>query len=195
MIGTAARSTVRCRSAPHSGHEKAVRPSFNVIQADIVNLQSRETRMRALSRRGTIKAIKLTHRYLGLFFAPVIVFFSFSGALQTLGLHSPAQGSNYLPARWIIYMAQLHKKQTPTLPVAKAKTPASDSGAARVDSPKKEVPNARRALQFFVVLMSAALIATTLLGIVMALAYGGNQRVTVLILVAGARFPVCIMLV
>ena len=34
-----------------------------------------------------LKIVRLTHLYLGVFIAPAIVFFAFTGALQTLSFH------------------------------------------------------------------------------------------------------------
>jgi hypothetical protein len=87
-------------------------------------------------------------------------------------------------------MAQIHKKQTMAVPAPKIKTPSSDSAGV----PKKKASIAKLALQFFVVLMSAALLATTLLGIIMALMYGGDRRMTMLAIIAGTLFPVSVML-
>jgi uncharacterized iron-regulated membrane protein len=74
-----------------------------------------------------LKGIRLTHLYVGVFIAPAIVFFAFTGAIQTLSLHVSAKGSTYKPASWIIVLAQLHKRQTPKLPPNKLQTPATSS--------------------------------------------------------------------
>jgi uncharacterized iron-regulated membrane protein len=141
-----------------------------------------------------VRTTKTVHRYLGLFFAPAILFFSFSGAFQTLGLHSAGQGSGYIPARWIVQMAQLHKKQTLSVPTPKTKTPTNGQGDVTVSPVKRKASTSKRALQFFVVLMSIALMATTFLGITMAFMYGGDRRMTVLALLAGTFFPISVIL-
>jgi hypothetical protein len=147
-----------------------------------------------MQRSAVVKMIKVAHRYLGLFFAPAIIFFSFSGALQTLGLHSAAQETGYIPARWIVLIAQIHKKQTLALPAPKIKSRAIDTDDARSDPARKKISMAKRVLQVFVVLMSVALMATTLLGIIMASMYGGNRGVTTLVLIVGTLFPISVML-
>lgn len=148
-----------------------------------------------MQRSSNVRRIKIIHRYLGLFFAPAIIFFSLSGALQTLGLHNTAPGSGNLPARWIVLMAQIHKKQTLAVPVPKTKSLANASDNSHSGSPaKRNMPAGKRALQLFVVLMSGALMGTTLLGIVMASMYGGDRRLTALILIAGILFPISVML-
>jgi uncharacterized iron-regulated membrane protein len=42
----------------------------------------------------SLKSIRLLHRYLGLFFAPTILFFVITGSLQMFGLHETARGSS-----------------------------------------------------------------------------------------------------
>src|SRR5262249_31293977 len=103
--------------------------------------------------------------------------------------------SGHPPARWLLQMAQIHKKQTLAIPTPKTKTPANDPNDVHSDSPKKKTQIGKRALQVFVVLMSVALMATTLLGIVMAFMYGGDRRVTALALLAGILFPISVVLI
>ena len=44
-----------------------------------------------------LRYVRLTHLYLGVFIAPAILFFAFTGALQTFSLHETTRGSNYKP--------------------------------------------------------------------------------------------------
>jgi hypothetical protein len=44
----------------------------------------------------SLKSIRIMHRYLGLFFAPTILFFAITGGLQMFGLHEAARGSTYV---------------------------------------------------------------------------------------------------
>jgi uncharacterized iron-regulated membrane protein len=66
-----------------------------------------------------LKVIRFIHLYVGVFIAPAIVFFAFTGALQTLSLHVSVKGGSYKPANWIVVLAQLHKRQTTDLPLNK----------------------------------------------------------------------------
>lgn len=149
-----------------------------------------------MQRGSMLKAIRVTHRYLGLFFAPAILFFAFSGALQVLGWHETSRGSAYVPARWIVEMAQLHKKQTLALPAPKAQKPAKDSGDTRSTTVKKspKVSGERLVMQCFVVAMSIALMMTTLLGIVMALLYGRKRWIACVVVSCGIFFPIAVAL-
>ena len=151
-----------------------------------------------MTKSSTIKAIRLLHRYAGLFFAPAILFFSFTGALQTFGWHETSRGSSYEPPSWLVRMAQLHKKQTLTIPAPKAKAPAApaaDTHDAPAPDKKPAAGNLSRfVLKCFVFAMSIGLILSTLLGIVMALLYGGDWRVVWAVVFAGAVLPAAILL-
>jgi hypothetical protein len=143
-----------------------------------------------------LKAIRLLHRYLGLFFSPAILFFAFSGALQTFNLHDANRRTGYVPPTWVVQMAQIHKKQTASLPKPKAKmkTPVADS--EDTPAPKTDAPGRQStwALKYFVVAMSAGLIATTLLGIYMSFRYGGDKRLACGALLCGTLLPVAMLL-
>src|ERR1700755_2432728 len=67
-----------------------------------------------------LKYVRLTHLYLGVFISPALLFFAFTGALQTFSLHETTRGSSYKPPAWAVVLGQIHKKQTPLLPVRKA---------------------------------------------------------------------------
>ena len=67
----------------------------------------------------TLKLFRQTHLYFGVFISPALLFFALTGALQTFSLHETTQGSNYKPAKWIVALGQLHKKQTLTVPQRK----------------------------------------------------------------------------
>ncbi len=146
--------------------------------------------------------IRLLHRYLGLFFAPVIVFFAFSGALQTFGWHETSHGS-HRPPEWLVKMAQLHKKQTFNVPPPKIREKKDDKGELKpivadespvVPGKNPDGDKTRSALKYFVFVMSIAFILTTILGVVMALRYRGNPRVVWTVILIGTLFPVAVML-
>src|SRR5580698_6804890 len=78
-----------------------------------------------LSPASTLKRVRQLHLYLGVFIAPAVLFFAFTGALQSLNLHEATPGRTYKPAAWIITLAQLHKKQTTIVPIRKPHLEAS----------------------------------------------------------------------
>jgi PepSY-associated TM helix. len=145
----------------------------------------------------TTKVIRLLHRYLGLFFAPAIVFFAVTGALQTFGWHETSKGGSYVPSEWLVRLAQLHKKQTLLIPAAKTKPPKIATADSQAPAVKKssESLDARFALKCFVFVMSLALMLTTILGVVMALRFGGKPRTVWMVVAAGTLFPIAVVLV
>lgn len=75
-----------------------------------------------------LKFTRKVHLLLGIFTTPALLFFAFTGAMQTFSLHETTQGSAYKPPAWIASLAQLHKKQDTTVPVRKLRPPAIDGG-------------------------------------------------------------------
>lgn len=142
-----------------------------------------------------MKKIRLFHRYMGLFFSPAILFFAFSGALQTFNLHESGKNSSYVPPRWVVVMAQIHKKQTLNVPPQKtrSKQPAAE---ARDSAPPKDASKPQKSsLSFkcFSLLMSVGLIVTTLLGIFMGFRYGTSRGLIWGLLIAGTLLPMAML--
>ena len=80
---------------------------------------------------------EFTHLYLGVFITPALLFFAFTGALQTFSLHETTRGSSYKPPAWIATLAQIHKKQTMTVPVSKLPPPAAQATGSKADRVEK----------------------------------------------------------
>src|SRR5881227_1671082 len=72
----------------------------------------RESGTRRAKRPNFIQQARQIHLYLGTFFAPAILFFAITGALQTFSFHERSRGSSYDPPVLLMKLAQLHKKQT-----------------------------------------------------------------------------------
>src|ERR1700727_974858 len=70
-----------------------------------------------------LRYTRLIHLYLGVFITPALLFFAFTGALQTFSLHETTRGSSYKPPAWAVVLGQIHKKQTPVVPVRKDPPP------------------------------------------------------------------------
>lgn len=81
-----------------------------------------------------LRVLRKVHLYVGVFIAPALLFFSLTGALQTFSLHETTRGSSYKPARWIMVLAQIHKKQTDVMPPPKTKAPGPDARKADGDA-------------------------------------------------------------
>lgn len=138
----------------------------------------------------TMRAVRQVHMYLGMFFAPAILFFAFSGMLQTFEFH---EARNHPPG-WIAVIAQIHKKQDlprPRPPRVEAK-PGKDGKRGEAAPPSTHSPFA---LKVFVGLMSLGLIASTLLGIWIALTLRTSRRLTLAMLAAGTLLPIAFILI
>jgi hypothetical protein len=98
-----------------------------------------------------IKVMRNIHLYLGVFFAPMLMFFLISGSLQTFGLHEASKSGNYVPPAIIKLFSDVHKDQR--------------WGEGKL-APRSSVP-----LKWLIILMSAGLLVTTVLGILMAFKY------------------------
>jgi len=134
--------------------------------------------------------VRQFHLWLGTFFAPAILFFAFTGALQTFSLHEGRPGESYQPPQWIVKLAQIHKKQNmATRPPSPPRLPRKDEAPAK---PRQDSASTR-ILKWFVFLMSLGLIATTGLGIYMAFQFTRDARVIWGLLAAGTILPTAIL--
>jgi len=97
-----------------------------------------------------IKAMRNIHLYLGVFFAPLLLFFLISGSWQTFNLHEASKSGDYVPPAIIKSLSQVHKDQ-------------------RLGDNKK-FPSSMP-FRCLIVLMSVGLLVTTILGVVMAFKY------------------------
>ncbi|MGY4396537.1 hypothetical protein ACVWZA_001717 [Sphingomonas sp. UYAg733] len=142
-------------------------------------------------KQQTLRRIRQYHLYLGVFFAPAIVLFSLSGALQTFRLQdkNPLGGK---PNAAIVWMASFHKDQR--LPHEKPKRAVSAATAKPVAEPVVPKPNTLP-LQIFVTLLSIALIASTILGLTIALTSRATRRISFAMLAVGTTLPLALLLV
>src|SRR6266478_8855850 len=148
-----------------------------------------------------LKYLRLIHLYTGVFIAPALLFFAFTGALQTFNLHETTRGSSYKPPAWAVMLAQIHKKQTPIVPVKKQVPPdkqtsktapemAQPSPTPPIEAPKPTGEAARKShnplpLKYFFLLVSIGLFASTLSGLYMSYKYVRNTRLITVMLLLG----------
>jgi hypothetical protein len=146
-----------------------------------------------------MKSIRQLHFYLGIFFAPSIIFFAFSGALQTFSLHENKVPGSHNP-EWIA-KAEIHKDQRlPQLTeeqVADAAKP-EEGEEQPVSTPSTEPPSPKRKpslpLKLFVLFMSVGLMLSSFLGIYMAFKYNRDRRIIWSLLIAGTALPMALLL-
>lgn len=168
-----------------------------------------------------LKAARSIHLYLGVFTAPMLLFFAITGGLQTFSLHETTRGSSYVPPVWLASMAQLHKKQTTVMPVrrsrpAEAAEPTAGSGSAQAIAPPaaNTIADARIAappstpvkntseppkknlwpMKIFFALVSLGLLISILTGVYMSYRYSRKPRLVSMILVAGVVVPLLLLL-
>ncbi len=167
---------------------------------------------KASSSARTLKLVRQLHTYFGLFIAPALLFFAFTGAVQTLSLHESA-GSSYQPPAWLARMGQLHKDQNielrkprPEIPQPAAK-PRNDAGpgsstatvaAAPASPPRPPVTLASKQRQHlpekvFFLLVCAGLFSSVLTGIFMAYRYGRGKLLVTAWLLAGIVVPLLLL--
>jgi hypothetical protein len=147
----------------------------------------------------TNRSLRQFHHYLGVFFAPAIVFFALTGVLQTFGFHEAKDGAK--PAAWIVWTASIHKDQVvprvrpprnaPVNGDAHDHAPEHASGAAADPGPK----HSAFPLKVFVGLMGIGLIASSLLGVAIALSIWSMRRVSLVMLALGTLLPMALLLI
>ena len=157
-----------------------------------------------------LKYLRLIHLYTGVFIAPALLFFAFTGALQTFSLHETTRGGNYKPPAWAVMLGQIHKKQTPIVPIRKpapAEKPAdkadpekahpssSSIQLAPVEAPKPTGEAAPKShsplpLKCFFLLVSIGLFVSTLSGLYMSYKYIRNRRLITVMVLGGIIVPV-----
>lgn len=136
--------------------------------------------MKAQSQR----RLRQLHNWIGLFFAPAILFFALSGSLQALGFQDRA--AHYDPPAWMTLIANVHKhgvvrrdrKAAPTKP------PESKAAPAKVAN----------TFSLFAALLGLLLSAGTALGIWIAMLNRRNRPTSLLLLLAGIGVPVLLLL-
>ena len=168
-----------------------------------------------------LKAARSIHLYLGVFTAPMLLFFAITGGLQTFSLHETTRGSSYKPPAWLASMAQLHKKQTTVMPVrrprpAEAAAPTAGNGSAQtmVSSAPDTAAAARVAatpgqpdkntgeppkknllpMKIFFALVSLGLLVSVLTGLYMSYRYSRKPRLVSSVLIAGILVPLLLLL-
>jgi len=141
-----------------------------------------------------LRSVRLIHLYLGVFIAPALLFFAFTGALQTFSLHETTRGSSYKPPAWAITLGQLHKKQTTVVPIRKLPPPDKPVSPTAVAQPAPATPAARphntMPLKIFFLIASIGLSTSTLTGLYMSYKYIRNKLLVTGVLAAGIIVPI-----
>jgi uncharacterized iron-regulated membrane protein len=155
----------------------------------------------ATSSNSLLKRFRQIHLYIGIFISPAILFFAFTGALQTFSLHESGHGrENYNPPKWIMRIAQLHKNQNLTvrekkpgaLPDAKPKLDKPE-GASATPKPTAAPQKSHLPMKIFFLLVTLGLFTSTVTGIYIAYRFNRNKWVVTGLLVAGIVVPLVLL--
>jgi hypothetical protein len=166
-----------------------------------------------------LKSARLTHLYFGVFITPALIFFAFTGAIQTFSLHETTKGSNYKPPAILVELGQLHKKQTIVVPQRKAPKPEAapstpqdapqkhdhadhakpdvDASASPAQPPTPATPPQKvhnlLPMKIFFLIVSIGLFTSTITGLYMAYTYIRNKLLVTLTLLAGVAVPLLLL--
>lgn len=151
------------------------------------------------------------HRYLGVFFTPAILFFAFSGALQTFGLHESEQRGAPPPVAWIAAIASVHKDQhlprvrkapaaepSASAPDAAPAAKAPEAGPAAAETqgaaaPEKKQQKSTLPLKLFVLTLAIGLCVSSLVGLTIAFTNPRSRKETATMLVLGTLVPALLL--
>jgi hypothetical protein len=165
------------------------------------------TQYNPVMARTLLRLTRTTHLYFGVFIAPALLFFAFTGALQTFSLHETTRGSSYQPPRWAVVLGQIHKKQTSIVALSRPQPPTSNTTGKKPSTteatPAKpadtsSAPAPKRhplPLKIFFVIVSIGLFTSTLTGLYMSYKYAGDKRLITALLIAGAVIPIALIFV
>ena len=144
--------------------------------------------------------IRRVHAYIGLFIAPSVLFFAFSGGLQLFSLHE-AHGS-YQPPALIEALGNLHKDQVLSRPEEHRgpprEGPDGDGHSARDhrDHDHDQGPKLSTvALKWFFEVIAVGLAASTLLGLWIGLRMTRTLRLSWGFFIAGIALPILILVI
>jgi hypothetical protein len=127
-------------------------------------------------------SIRTWHGWLGMLIAPSVVFFALTGALQMLNLHESHAG--YHAPTLLEDAAAIHKDQ------ALPDRPARD----RSHAPAPHYDGPQAALKAYWIAVAAALVISTVMGVVLALRNRLQRRVNLVLLALGTLVPLILAL-
>ena len=128
-----------------------------------------------------IATIRLAHYYAGVFFAPWLIFFAFTGVLQVFKLHETYLQTPGAQGDWVAWMSQVHKE-------AKLIPPRAAPANPRPPREEKSGP-----FKWFAALMGVSLIGIALAGLWIAFNYPRRRRSFSITLLAGIVVPMLLL--
>jgi len=138
----------------------------------------------------TLRNLRRWHHYIGVFLAPAILFYTFSGFIQVLGWQDQR---NPAPPAWVSWVAGIHKKQEAPKPRSAAPAPVKPAGPPAAPHDDDHDHGAFVPLKIFALLTAIGLFVTTLIGLTVALGTRSTRRTATIVLVAGIVVPAILM--
>ena len=154
--------------------------------------------------------LRRLHSHVGLFIAPSVLFFAFTGALQLFSLHE--EHGNYRPPAVVEKLSSVHKDQVFALGDHHAQPDAgagedkpADSLAPPGASPSETPPGAKEKadepgmptflLKIFFLAAGLGLAVSAVLGLWIGLTQTRNRRTAWLLVAGGALIPVVLLII
>ena len=144
-----------------------------------------------------MKSIRRVHAWLGVLFAPSIIFFALSGVFQLYGMNDTEPGES---PGLIAKMGMVHTHQTATIPqrAARPSLPAPQAELMKTVADgvvKKPARPSTLPLKLFFTLMAISLIISSALGLWIAFTSKRDRGLHVGLLAAGIVLPIVLLLV
>ncbi|WP_267387744.1 hypothetical protein [Sphingomonas sp. GC_Shp_3] len=141
----------------------------------------------------TTRRLRQIHLYIGMFFAPMILLFALSGALQTFRLNEP-RGWGGTPPTWMVWVGAIHKNQSAPRDNARHDDRHDDHQDARPKPARPpQVAPSPLPLKILTVLMAVGLFASTVIGMVIALNLRAYRTGSWVALALGTVLPIVLL--
>jgi len=138
----------------------------------------------------TLRSLRQWHHYIGVFLAPAILFFAFSGLLQVIGWQDQRDPP---PPGWVSAIAGIHKHQM--LPKPRPAQPERKTGGAPVAADDDHDHGGFTPLKIFALLIAIGLFTTTLIGLTIALGTRAMRRQSLIALGLGIVVPLVLLVI
>ena len=148
-----------------------------------------------------MKSIRRIHGWLGVLFAPSIILFALTGALQMFNLH---ETTTHETPGFIAKITMIHTHQTATIPQHAARPPEQKPSTPQANLMATVAQNAQKPaaekpttlpLKLFFLAMALSLIASSVLGVWIAFVSKRDRNLHIGLLVAGLVLPIALLLV
>jgi len=140
----------------------------------------------ARGNQALMMTVRQLHTYIGAFIAPSVLFFAFSGSLQLFSLHE-AHGT-YKPPAFVEQLGSIHKDQVLKGPPAPGDADDDHDhdhhGGAEAPPPWNVV-----ALKWLFLAVAVGLMASTLLGLWLAVTFSRRKRLVLGLIAVGFALP------